>query len=290
MWVIRQPPILATVVALTTRWDSSGPLSSEGVVFMRRITLVLGVAVVMAAMIALIVGSALAKDSNRAKTKYTDPISGYEYHAVSPSLSATGEGIGQFRATVDPEEGDLPGQLDATIYYTGLPAGPNVTSEITHGTWILCSHGFTAPPLDISVNPPTPIPPVCNADSTVALQGVVRGGTIRWQEEGYYVLSPLGTPLWIGKADVKGPLAITGGTVCGVPVEKGSGKFKGTLDHSPLTLPPDPITGLRHPPTVVGTITLKFQVKKASHGKCHHHNKNGGHHNSGGHNGGDDDD
>ena len=88
---------------------------------MRRITLVLGVAVVMAAMIALTVGSALAKDSNRAKTKYTDPISGYEYHAVSPSLSATGEGIGQFRATVVPdlEEGELPGQLDATIYYKG---------------------------------------------------------------------------------------------------------------------------------------------------------------------------
>jgi hypothetical protein len=230
---------------------------------MRRISLVLGVAVVMAAMIALSVGSALAKDSNRAKTKYTDPISGYEYYAVSPRLSATGEGIAQFRATVDPEKGDLPGQLDATIYYTGPPAGPNVTSEITHGTWILCSPGFTAPPLDIRVNPPTPIPPVCNTgtgtpDTTIALQGIVRGGTIRWQEEGYYVLSPLGTPLWIGKAEVKGPLAITGGTVYGVPVEKGSGKFEGTLDHSPLILEPDPITGLRQPPTFDGTITLKF--------------------------------
>jgi hypothetical protein len=225
---------------------------------MRRITLVLGVAVVMAAMIALTVGSALAKDSNPAKTTYTDPISGYEYYAVSPRLSATGEGIGQFRAKVDPVEGDLPGKLDATIYYTGMPAGPNVTTEITHGTWILCSHGFTAPPLDISVKPPTPIPPECNADSTIALQGIVRGGTIRWREEGYYVRSPLGTPLWIGKADVKGPLGITGGTVYGVCVEKGSGKFEGTLDHSPLTLPPEPITGLRRPPTVVGTITLKF--------------------------------
>ena len=49
---------------------------------MRRISLVLGVAVVMAAMIALTVGSALAKDSNPAKTRYTDPISGFEYHAV----------------------------------------------------------------------------------------------------------------------------------------------------------------------------------------------------------------
>jgi hypothetical protein len=217
----------------------------------------------MAAMIALTVGSALAKDSNPAKTKYTDPISGYEYNAVSPRLSATGEGIAQFRTTVDPVEGDLPGELDATIYYKGLPAGPNVTSEITHGTWILCSHGFTSPPLDIRVNPPTPIPPECNADagtpdSTIALQGIVRGGTVRWREKGYYVPSPLGTPLWIGKAAVKAPLCITGGTVYGVPVEKGSGKFKGTLDHSPLTLPPDPITGLRQPPTVVGTIKLKF--------------------------------
>jgi hypothetical protein len=228
---------------------------------MRRITLVLGVAVVIAAMFALTVSSALAKDSNRVKTKYTDPISGYEYYAVSPRLSATGEGIGQFRATVDPEEGDLPGELDATIYYTGLPAGPNVTSEITHGTWILCSHGFTAPPLDIRVNPPTPIPPVCKTgtpDSTIALQGIVRGGTIRWQEEGRYVTGLSGTRLWIGKADVKGPLAITGGTVYGVPVEKGSGKFEGTLDHEPLTLEPDPITGLRQPPTFDGTITLKF--------------------------------
>jgi hypothetical protein len=230
---------------------------------MRRISLVLGVAVIMAAMIALTVGSALAKDSNRAKTKYSDPIRGYEYYAVSPSLSATGEGIGQFRATVapDPEEGDLPGQLDATIYYKGPPAGPNVTSVITHGTWILCSHGFTDPPLDISVNPPTPIPPVCNTDTldpTIALEGIVRGGTIRWQKEGRYVTSPLGTPLWIGKADVKGPLAITGGTVYGVPVEKGPGKFEGTLDHEPLTFPPDPITSLRQPPTFDGTITLKF--------------------------------
>jgi hypothetical protein len=226
---------------------------------MRRISLVLGLAVVMAAMIALTVGSALAKDSNRAKTKYSDPISGYEYYAAS--------GIGQFRATVVPdlEEGDLPGELDATIYYTGPPAGPNVTSVITHGTWILCSHGFADPPLDISVNPPTPIPPVCNTDTTdpttdptIALEGIVRGGTIRWQKEGRFVTGPLGTPLWIGKADVKGPLAITGGTVYGVPVEKGSGKFEGTLDHSPLILEPDPITRLRQPPTFDGTITLKF--------------------------------
>jgi hypothetical protein len=261
----------------------------KGVAFMRRISLVLGVAVVVAAIIALTVGSALAKDNNRAKTKYTDPISGYEYNAVSPRLSATGEGIGQFRATVDPEEGELPRELDATIYYTGIP-GPNVTSEITHGTWILCSHGFTDPPLDISVNPPTPIPPECNAgtpdpDSTIALHGIVRGGTVRWREEGSYVPSPLGTPLWIGIADVKAPLGITGGTVNGVPVEKGSGKFKGTLDHRPLTLQPDPITGLRQPPTVVGTLKLKFldvrdgdDLDTADDGKdrcpkCHSHQR-----------------
>ena len=88
--------------------------------------------------------------------------------------------------------------------------------------------------------------------------GYCEGGTIRWREEGYYVQSPLGTLLWIGKADVKGPLSITDGTVCGVPVEKGSGKFEGTLDHEPLTFPIDPITGLRQPPTFDGTITLKF--------------------------------
>ena len=99
----------------------------------------------MAAMIALTVGSALAKDSNPAKTTYTDDnVSGYEYNAVSPRLSATGEGIGQFRATVARE---LPGELDATIYYTGIH-GPNVTSEITHGTWILCSV-FEKPPIDL---------------------------------------------------------------------------------------------------------------------------------------------
>jgi hypothetical protein len=110
----------------------------KGVVFMRRISLVLGAAVVMAAMIALTVGSALAKDSNRAKTKYTGPISGYEYYAVSPSLSATGEGIGQFRATVDPKKGELPGQLDATIYYTG----PLLV--LTSPVRLLTAHGYFA--------------------------------------------------------------------------------------------------------------------------------------------------
>ena len=218
---------------------------------MRRISLVVGVAVVMAAMIALSVGSALAKDNNRAKTKYTDPISGYEYNAVSPRLSATGEGIGQFRATVAEQ---LPGELDATIYYTGIP-GPNVTSEITHGTWILCSV-FKAPPIDLNTG--ALIEPKCTPDSAIQLTGVVRGGTARWREEGSYA-SPLGTQLWIGIADVKAPLGITGGTVYGVPVEKGSGKFEGTLDHSPLLLPPDPITRLRQPPTVyAGTLRLKF--------------------------------
>jgi hypothetical protein len=252
---------------------------------MRRISLVVGVAVVMAAMIALSVGSALAKDSKPAKSKYTDlNVSGYEYNAVSARLSATGEGIGQFRATV---AGELPGQLDATIYYTGIP-GPNVSSEITHGTWIFCSDRFTSPPLDTTVNPPTLIPPVCNAgtpDSTIALQGIVRGGTVRWREEGFYVPSPLGTQLWIGIADVNAPLRITGGTVYGVPVQKGSGKFKGTLDHRPLLLPPDPITRLRQPPTVVGSLKLKFLDVRHGDGldtaddgkdrcpKCHSHQR-----------------
>ena len=42
-------PILATVVALTTRWNFSARFLVKGVAFMRRISLVLGVAVVMAA-------------------------------------------------------------------------------------------------------------------------------------------------------------------------------------------------------------------------------------------------
>jgi hypothetical protein len=139
---------------------------------MRRISLVLGVAVVIAAMIALTVGSALAKDNNRAKTKYTDSVSGYEYNALSPRLSATGEGIGQFRATVDPvEEEGLPGELDATIYYARIP-GPNVTSKITHGTWILCSV-FEDPPIE--PNTGALIEPKCTTDSAIQLTGVVRG-------------------------------------------------------------------------------------------------------------------
>ena len=230
----------------------------KGGAFVRRITLVLGVAVIMAAMIALTVGSALAKDSNPAKTTYTDDkVRGYEYNAVSPRLSATGEGIGQFRATVEGDPGRspstvLPGELDATIYYTGIP-GPNVTSEITHGTWILCSV-FKAPPIDLNTG--ALIEPKCTTDSAIQITGTVRGGTARWREEGLYVPSPLGTQLWIGIADVKAPLGITGGTVYGVPVEKGSGKFEGTLDHTPLI--PDPTTGERRPPTVVGTLRLKF--------------------------------
>src|SRR5215216_1956602 len=131
----------------------------------------------MAAMIALTVGSALAKDSNPAKTTYTDDkVRGYEYNAVSPRLSATGEGIGQFRATVEGDPGRspstvLPGELDATIYYTGIP-GPNVTSEITHGTWILCSV-FKAPPIDLNTG--ALIEPKCTPDSAIQLTGVVRG-------------------------------------------------------------------------------------------------------------------
>jgi hypothetical protein len=206
---------------------------------MRRVSLILGVAVTMAVMMALTVGSALAKDSNSAQTTYTDTItSGYEYNAVPPHLSTTREGIGQFRATV---AGDLPGELDATIYYTGIP-GPNETSEITHGTWTLCSE-FTAEPSPLT-------DPACTSNSAIKLTGTVRGGTARWDEFGYYVPGPLGTQVWIGIADVKATLGMTGGTVNGVPVQKGSGKFEGTLDHTPL------ITG--GDPTVDGTVTLKF--------------------------------
>src|SRR5215217_224003 len=145
---------------------------------------------------------------------------------------------------------------------------------------LLCIQG---PPIDLNTG--ALIEPKCTTDSAIQLTGVVRGGTARWTEEGLYVLSPLGTQLWIGIADVKAPLGITGGTVYGVPVEKGSGKFKGTLDHRPLTRPPDPITGLRQPPTVVGTLRLKFldvrdgdDLDTADDGKgrcpkCHSHQR-----------------
>ena len=63
---------------------------------MRRVGLVLGVAATMTVMMALGLGSALAKDANSGQRTYTDKITGgQKYNAIPPHLSATGEGIGQ---------------------------------------------------------------------------------------------------------------------------------------------------------------------------------------------------
>jgi hypothetical protein len=100
---------------------------------MRRSILVLALPALLATTMVLPVGAALATNANPNQTSYTDTFNGHEYKAAP--------GEGRFRATAD---GDLPGELDATIFYTGSP-GPNVTSEITEGTWILCEQ-FTDPP------------------------------------------------------------------------------------------------------------------------------------------------
>jgi hypothetical protein len=208
---------------------------------MRRTILVLALAALMATTMALTVGPALAKDTNSAHKSYTDTFKdGFEYNAVPP-LDSTSEGIAQFRATA---EGDLPGAVDVTTHYTGIP-GPKVTSTLTDGTWILCSK-FTAPPRDATGNL---IEPQCTSDSEISLKGTLSGGTAAWEKDGSYIQGSLGK-VWIGKAKVKADLAVTGGTVKGKTVTAGSGKLEGTLDHTPL------LSGGR--PTVTGTMKLQF--------------------------------
>jgi hypothetical protein len=215
---------------------------------MRRVTLVVTVAVTVAAMIALTVGSALAK-ADPGKVTYLQKLNGVQYNAVPPSAATGGVGTAQFRGRVS---GDLPGVMDATLYYTGRP-DENVTTEIIGGTWILCS-AFTAPPRDTTG---ALIEPRCTDTSAIKLTGTWRGGTAKWDEgAGYANVGPPGGPqilVYAGEAEVKATLGVTGGTVDGVSVNGGSGKFEeGTLDHSPLAAVP------QRPPTVSGDMTLKF--------------------------------
>jgi hypothetical protein len=184
---------------------------------MRRTILVLALAALMAMTLALTAGSALATNTNLAQTSYTDTFSGYEYRAA--------RGEGRFRATL---EGDLPGELDAPIYYTGVP-GPNVRSTITAGSWILCSK-FTDPPRGTTGRL---IEPQCTSDSTTSLTGTWSSGTARWGANGHYVPTPIG-PLWIGKAEVAANLDVSDGRVNGVSVDGGSGEVHGTLDHTTI--------------------------------------------------------
>ena len=199
---------------------------------MRRTLLVFALAALMTTTLALSAGSALATNTNLAQSSYTDTFSGYEYRAVREE--------GRFRATL---EGDLPGELDATIYYTGVP-GPNVRSTITAGSWILCSE-FTDPPRDARGKL---IEPQCTSDSATSLTGTWSSGTARWGANGFYVPTPFG-PLWIGKAEVAANLSVTDGRVNDVSVDGGSGEVHGTLDHTT-------ILSSGHHATVTGTMKL----------------------------------
>jgi hypothetical protein len=214
---------------------------------MRRVTLVVAVAITVAAMIALTLGSALAKPDPD-KVTYLQELNGVQYNAVPPSAATAGVETAQFRGMVS---GDLRGAIDATLYFTGRP-DKNVTTEIIGGTWILCS-AFTAPPRD-----PTGalIEPRCTDTSAIKLTGTWRGGTAKWDERaGYANVGPPGGPqilVYAGEAEVKATLGVTGGTVNGVSMKGGSGKFEGTLDHKPLAADP------QRPPMVFGDMTLKF--------------------------------
>jgi hypothetical protein len=220
------------------------------------------VAVVMAAMLVLIAGSVLAKDSQQKQT-YVDTVEAEQYFAL-PGSAAWFRGT----ATAIPSDGDpgLTGELDTKITYTGTP-GPGVTTDITGGSWVLCSN--------VTPDPPDPrTQPVCEEPeepgSSIALQGNVRDGTAVWDTDGDTasvptgLLPPSGPPcisVYGGAAQVEAVFTVRpGGTVNGVPVtQKGIGHFKGTLDHSPLLAyecPGDPV-GKYHA-TLTGTLELKF--------------------------------
>jgi hypothetical protein len=174
-----------------------------------------------------------------------------------------------FRGEAKHVEGDgdpgLTGELDTKITYAGTP-GPGVTTDITGGSWVLCSNVTPDPP-----NPQTQ--PVCEEpeepSSAIALQGNVRDGTAVWDTGGDNASVPAGLlppsppciPVYGGAAEVEAVFTVRpGGTVNGVPVtEKGIGHFKGTLDHSPLLdyKCPGDDPGLYHA-TLTGTLELKF--------------------------------
>jgi hypothetical protein len=176
---------------------------------MRRISLVLGVALIMATMLVLTVGSALAKNT-KPKPDYISEVNALQYFA-SP-------GVSKFFGEVTDPEGDedpgLKGQLNTTIFYAGQP-GPGVETTITGGTWTL-----TGP--------------------DVALQGAVSGGTAKWDNlVDYYAIIDNGAPVYGGKADVEAYFTDASGTVDGASVSGGTGELKGTLDHEPLFAAPD---------------------------------------------------
>jgi hypothetical protein len=191
---------------------------------MKRVSLVLGVAVVMAAMLVLTVGSALAKNT-KPKPDYISEVHALQYFA-SP-------GVSKFFGGVTDKEGDedpgLTGQLNATITYefpAGRP-GPGVETTITGGTWTL-----TGP--------------------DVALQGTVSDGTAKWNTDAGYAMTDGGIEVYAGQAAVEAYFNNASGTVEGVSVSGGKGELKGTIYHYPLLEDPD------KPPILDGTLELKF--------------------------------
>jgi hypothetical protein len=222
---------------------------------MRRVGLVLGVSAVMAAMVILIAGSVLAKDTQQKQT-YVDQVDAKQYFALPGSAAWFRGSATDIEGAGDP---GINGELDTKITYTGTP-GPGVTTDITGGSWVLCSNVIPDPP-----NPQTQ--PVCATGSALALQGTVRDGTAVWDTDGGTALVPTGLdsppciPVYAGAAEVEAVFTIKPvGTVNGVPVtEKGIGHFKGILDHGPFsqyTCPGDD-PGL-YPATLEGTLELKF--------------------------------
>ena len=206
---------------------------------MRRVGLVLGVSVVMTAMMALTVGSALAK-STQPKADYIDKVVAEQYFAAP--------GIGMFRGAATDIEGDgdpgLTAEVDARITYSGAP-GPGVETTLTGGTWILCSEFKAAPDFRST--------PECTPDSAIALQGTVSGGTAEWDTNGGYavVQTPRGPILvYAGEAKVEADFINVSGTGDGVSVSGGTGKFEGTLFHQPLLDGRNPI--------LEGTLELTF--------------------------------
>jgi len=205
----------------------------------------------MAAMLALTVGSALAKNT-QPKPDYIDKVVATQYSAAP--------GSSMFRGAATDIEGDgdpgLTAEVDARITYSGAP-GPGVETRLTGGTWIVCSK-FTAPPRDPITR--ALIEPECTPDSAIALQGTVvpysperSGGTAEWNTNGGYAVVPtLGGPILVyaGEARVEADFIDVSGTVDGVSVSGGTGKFEGTLHHQPLLNNENPI--------LEGTLELTF--------------------------------
>jgi hypothetical protein len=193
----------------------------------------------MAMMMVLTVGTALAKNT-QPKADYINKVVATQYFAAP--------GMSMFRGTATDIEGDgdpgLTVEVDARITYSGAP-GPGVETTITGGTWVLCS--------EFKAGPDFRSTPDCTPDSAIALQGTVSGGTAEWDTEGGYAVVP--TPrgpilVYAGEARVEADFINVSGTVDGVSVSGGTGKFEGTLFHQPLLEGKNPILD--------GTLELTF--------------------------------